>query len=91
MGGDSSGGSVALGLQENHPEVKSRTYNAPVVDLAFRPNANTERFRSFGDPIQMLDTSAHTMMTSEILRSTNFNSSVSEQRQNKKTINYIYV
>ena len=31
--GDSLGGSVALELQKHHPELKVRTYGAPVVDL----------------------------------------------------------
>ena len=30
--GDSLGGSVALELQTHHPELKLRTYGAPVVD-----------------------------------------------------------
>ena len=62
--GDSLGGAVAMELQQHHPEVKVRTYGAPVVDLngAIQPtwNANTERYRNFGDPISMFDSSAHT-------------------------------
>ena len=62
--GDSLGGAVALELQKHHPELKVRTYGAPVVDLkgAIQPtwNANTERYRNFGDPISMFDSSAHT-------------------------------
>ena len=62
--GDSLGGAVALELQKHHPELKVRTYGAPVIDLkgAIQPtwNANTERFRNLGDPISMFDTSAKT-------------------------------
>ena len=62
--GDSLGGAVALELQKHHPELKVRTYGAPVVDFkgAVQPNwsANTERYRNFGDPISMFDSSAHT-------------------------------
>ena len=62
--GDSRGGAVALELQKHHPELKVRTYGAPVVDLkgAMQPtwNANTERYRNFGDPVAMFDSSAHT-------------------------------
>ena len=48
--------------QKNHPELKSRTYNTPVVVLACRPNANTERYRNHGDPISMFDTPTRTTM-----------------------------
>ena len=62
--GDSLGGAVALELQKHHPELKVRTYGAPVVDLkgATQPtwNANTERYTKLGDPVAMCDSSAHT-------------------------------
>ena len=62
--GDSLGGAVSLELQKHHPELKVRTFGAPVVDLkgAIQPtwNANTERYRNVGDPISMFDSSAHT-------------------------------
>ena len=62
--GDSLGGSVALELQKHHPELKIRTYGAPVFDLkgATQPtyNSNTERYRNYGDPFSMFDSSAHT-------------------------------
>ena len=62
--GDSRGGAVALQLQKHHPELKVRTYGAPVIDLkgAMQPtwNANTERYRNFGDPVAMFDSSAYT-------------------------------
>ena len=62
--GDSLGGVVALELQTHHPELKVRTYSAPVVDLkgAVQPtwNTNTEIYRNFGDPISMFDSSART-------------------------------
>ena len=62
--GDSLGGSVALELQKQHPKFKVRTYGAPVVDLkgAVQPSWNTdiERYRNFGDPFSMFDSSTHT-------------------------------
>ena len=62
--GDSLGGSVALEIQRHHPELRVRTYGAPVVDLkgAMQPtwNANTERYRNFGDSVSMFDSPAHT-------------------------------
>ena len=62
--GDSLGKAVALELQKHHPELKVRTYVAPVVDLkaAMQPTwtANTERYINFGDSISMFDSSAHT-------------------------------
>ena len=62
--GDRLGGAVAMELQKHHPELKVRTYGAPVVDLkeAIQPtwNANTERYRNFGDPVAMFDSSAYT-------------------------------
>ena len=60
--GDSLGGSLAFEFQMNHPDLQSRADSAPVVDAAFRPNANTERCRKFGDPISAFDSSAHTTM-----------------------------
>ena len=49
--GDSLGGSVALELQKQLPELQVRTYGAPVVDLkgAVQPswNTDTERYRNF--------------------------------------------
>ena len=62
--GDSLGGAVALELQKHHPGLKVRTDGAPVIDLkgAIQPtwSVNTERYRNFGDPISMFDSSAHT-------------------------------
>ena len=63
MVGDSLGGSVALELQRNHPELRSRTYSAPVVDVSFRPNASAEWGRNLCDPISMFGTSVETTMT----------------------------
>ena len=62
--GDSLGGVVALEIQTHHPELKVRTYSAPVVDLkgAIQPtwNANAERYRNFCSPISTFNSSAHT-------------------------------
>ena len=64
--GDSLGGVIALVLQKHHPELKDRTYGAPVIVLkgSIQPawNSNAERYRNFGDPISMIDSSAHTAM-----------------------------
>ena len=65
MVGDILGGGVALKLQKNHPELTTRTYSAPVVDVAFRPNANTERYQNCGDPISLFDTSSQTTRTGQ--------------------------
>ena len=64
--GDSLGRSVVLESQKNHPELKSRTYSAPVVDVAVRPNANADRYRMFGNPISMFDTSTQTPMNGQV-------------------------
>ena len=62
--GDSLGGVVALELQTHLPELKVRTYSAPVVDLkgAVQPtwNTNTDIYRNLGEPISMFDSSART-------------------------------
>ena len=49
-------------LQNNNPELKSRACSAPIVDVAFRPNANAERYRNSGGPFSMFDTSAQPTM-----------------------------
>jgi hypothetical protein len=50
------GGAVALQLQKEQPELKTRTYGAPVLDpLGLNPG---DRYRSYGDPISMLDRGA---------------------------------
>ncbi len=46
----SLGGVVALEMQRDHPELKTRTYGAPVVSLT--PG---ERYKSAGDPVAALD------------------------------------
>ena len=57
--GHSLGGSVALQLEQDHPnQIKtSRTYGAPVLD-AWK-GGNPERYRHYGDPVSVLDRSAH--------------------------------
>ena len=90
--GDSLGKAVALELQKHHPELKVRTYGAPVVDLkgAVQPNwsANTERYRNFGDPISMFDSSAHTTVYPQFYDQR----ALTHQYQNnaKKTLNRIH-
>ena len=56
--GDSLGGSDALELQNQHPELKPRTCNAPVVDLT-RTSKHVARYRNEWVPISMFDSSAH--------------------------------
>jgi pimeloyl-ACP methyl ester carboxylesterase len=53
--GHSLGGAVALQLQKENPEVKSRTYGAPVVDFT---GSSQDRFRHYGDPVSILDRGA---------------------------------
>jgi hypothetical protein len=53
-----------MDLQTHHPELKIRTYGAPVIDLkgAIQPtwNSNTERYHNVVDHITTFDSSAHT-------------------------------
>ena len=62
--GHSQGRSVALELQKHNPDLMSRTYNAPVVDLKglipHSDNSKVERYRNSGDLVSALDTSALT-------------------------------
>jgi pimeloyl-ACP methyl ester carboxylesterase len=53
--GHSLGGAVALELQRLHPELKTRTYGAPVVSIT-----KGERYRSDGDPVSAFDWGATT-------------------------------
>jgi hypothetical protein len=47
---------VALQLQKEQPELKTRTYGAPVLDpLGRNPG---DRYRSYGDPVSILDRGA---------------------------------
>ena len=59
-----------MGLQKHHPELKVRTYSAPVVDLkgAIQPtrNANTDGYRIFCDPISTFDSSADTTIYGKV-------------------------
>ena len=52
-------------LQPNRPELRSKTYSDPVVDLEGAVqsswNSNAERYRKLGDPITMVDASSHTI------------------------------
>ena len=53
--GHSLGGAVALEMQRDHPDIKTRTYGAPVVSMS--PG---ERYKSAGDPVSALDFGAKT-------------------------------
>ncbi len=55
--GDSFGGSAALELQKNHPELSTRVYGTPIMDLLSRQQ-NAEQYRNEGDPLSMFDRSA---------------------------------
>ena len=44
--GHSLGGAVALQLQKENPELKTRTYGAPVASVS----GSSERYRHWGDP-----------------------------------------
>ena len=60
--GHSLGGAVALELQKNHPNLKSRTYGAPVWDPFGQDRAmkkNVERYANYADPVAIMDSSAH--------------------------------
>ena len=62
--GHSLGGSVALELQKNHPNLQSRTYGAPVWDPFGEDNkrkgfsGQVDRYRNLGDPFSIFDGSA---------------------------------
>ena len=62
--GASLGGSVAFELQKHPPELKSRTYRVPVLDLQGARqatwNTNGRRYIDLGDPSSKFDTSTHT-------------------------------
>ena len=53
--GHSLGGAVALEMQRAQPDIKTRTYGAPVVSMT--PG---ERYKSAGDPVAALDFGAKT-------------------------------
>ncbi len=55
--GHSLGGAVSLELQRAHPELKSRTYGAPVMSMS-----PCERYKSLGDPVSFLDFRARTTL-----------------------------
>ena len=65
VAGDSLGGSVALDLLKQHPELQTRTYGAPVVDLTnvvehdWDGNPSVQRYLNIGDPILFVDSKAH--------------------------------
>lgn len=63
--GHSLGGSVSLELQKQYPNLKTRTYGAPVWDPLGRDNLNrsgtgekVDRYRNLTDPISFFDASA---------------------------------
>ena len=59
--GHSLGGSVALELQKNYPNLESRTYGAPVWDpFGYDKNfGKVERYRNLSDPVSFFDGSAN--------------------------------
>ena len=57
--GHSLGGSVALELEKNHPQVKhSRVYGAPVFEPLGDEAGKVERYRNWLDPVSVADRSA---------------------------------
>ena len=69
--GHSLGGAVALQEQKENPELKSRTYGAPVFDpLGMSPS--NERFRSYGDPVSILDRGARSSLDAPSLNISGF-------------------
>ena len=60
---------VALELQKNYPHLRSRTYSAPVLDFQginpYYNNEKVERYRNLGDPVSVLDRSAHTVVNTK--------------------------
>ena len=64
--GHSLGGAVALEEGKRHPELKTRTYDAPVVQPIFMGWANSERLREFGDPVSLLDWGSHTSLPTSL-------------------------
>ncbi|MFM7977895.1 MAG: hypothetical protein ACKPKO_01155 [Candidatus Fonsibacter sp.] len=67
--GHSLGGVVSLELQKNYPGLKSRTYGAPVLDFQgihpYYNNKDVERYRNYGDPVSILDRSAHSVLNTK--------------------------
>ena len=59
--GHSLGGAVALKMQQERKELKTRTYGAPIFDpLGQHPG---DRYRSYGDPVSFLDRGAKSSLT----------------------------
>lgn len=59
--GHSLGGAVALRMQQEKPDLRTRTYGAPVFDpLGQHPG---DRYRSYGDPVSVLDRGAKSSLT----------------------------
>ncbi len=58
--GHSLGGSVALQIEKNYPNRIdfSRVYGAPVLDMNPYINDKVERYRSWFDPVSLLDINA---------------------------------
>ncbi|MFM7988654.1 MAG: hypothetical protein ACKPKO_56015 [Candidatus Fonsibacter sp.] len=56
---------MALELQNNYPGLNSRTYSAFVLDFQginpYYNNKDVERYRNCGDPVSILDRSAHSV------------------------------
>jgi len=57
--GHSLGGSVALELEKNYPQIKhSTTYGAPVLSLMPGSEKKADRYRHYLDPVSILDRNA---------------------------------
>ena len=71
--GHSLGGQTALELEKNYSHIQnSRTYGAPVFDIAPHIGANTndpDRFRHFFDPVSMFDQKAQKTFKTDLFDS----------------------
>lgn len=70
--GHSLGGAVALQMQKESPELKTRTYGAPVFDPLGQSAG--ERYRSRFDPVSILDRGATSTLDAPSLNVSGFHS-----------------
>ena len=64
--GHSLGAAVAMEEGKRHPELKTRAYDAPVVQPIFMGWGNGERYREFGDPVSIFDWGSHTSLPTSL-------------------------
>ena len=60
---------MSLEPQKNYQGLKYRTYGAPVLDVQginpYYNNKDVERYRNYGDPVSILDRSAHSVLNTK--------------------------